>query len=89
MARSYLIANPTSAAVKLTTTPERFVGARRIVMLAEASAEAGGPASWANAGCIVGTVGEPTGVGSLSLLQDGLQMTSRGAPQAVAVGNIP
>lgn len=89
MAHSYLIANPTGAPVKLTTTPERFVGARRVVLLAEASAEAGGPASWANAGCIVGTVGEPTGVASLPLLQDGLQMTARGAAQAVAVGNIP
>lgn len=89
MAHSYLIANPTSAPVKLTTTPERFVGSRRVVMLAEASAEAGGPASWVNAGCIVGVVGEPTGVGSLSLLQDGLQMTSRGVAQAIAIGNIP
>jgi len=89
VARSYLIANPTNATVNLTTTPPRTLAPRRVALLAEASAEAGGPAAWANAGCIVGTVGEPTGVGSLALLQDGLQMTARGAPQAMAVGNLP
>lgn len=89
MARSYLIANPTSATVNLTTTPARTLAPRRVALLAEASAEAGGPASWALAGCIVATVGEATGVGSLAMLQDGLQLTARSAPQAVAVGNIP
>lgn len=89
MARSYLIANPTNATVNLTTTPARTLAPRRVALLAEASAEAGGPAAWALAGCIVGTVGEASGVGSLALLQDGLQMTVRGAAQAVAVGNLP
>jgi len=89
VARSYLIANPTNTTVSLTATPPRSLAPRRVAVLAEASAEAGGPAGWALAGCIVCTVGEPTGAGSLAQLQDGLQLTSRSAAQAVAVGPIP
>jgi len=89
VARSYLIANPTSTTVNLTTTPARTLAPRRVALLAEASAEAGGPASWALAGCIVGTVGEPAGVGSMALLQDGAQLLGVGAAQAVVAGNIP
>jgi hypothetical protein len=86
--RAYLIANPTNATVKLTTTPNRELGPRQCAELLESAAEAGGLVAWLTAGCTVSAVGEPP-TNVLSNALAGMDLLRVCSAQAMAVGPLP